>query len=399
MKIVCIVIPAKSHMNPILGVVKALVQKGHEVLVYSTPDYALDIKASGAKLKPIPLSISSYLKSMNTDAFFLTKILIEVGQKLIPQMIAMLEKDKPDLVINDSLCYWGKIATQKCGVLTITVVTTMALTPRILMTPLSELWFLIRGFLLRPMQSLSLVFQYYNAFANHKLRAPFIADLFSNKQKLNIVFTSRQFQPHGKSFEEEYAFVGPITYKRIESVNSQTIRKDKPIILISMGTIYNDLLPFYRFWIDYFRDKPYQIYLSVGSQINLKDLGNLPEHIIAAQYLPQLDILALASLFISHGGMNSVNESMYYGVPMLLFPQIHEQKINASRVHDLHAGIWYRRPLKDNEVLDKTIHSLLTNSVFQRGAKKCSDSMKKAGGIEKAVSLIEGFANMSIMKK
>jgi UDP:flavonoid glycosyltransferase YjiC (YdhE family) len=33
--------------------------------------------------------------------------------------------------------------------------------------------------------------------------------------------------------------------------------------------------------------------------------------------VPQLEILERCSLFITHCGMNSINESVYYGCPMV----------------------------------------------------------------------------------
>ncbi len=44
-------------------------------------------------------------------------------------------------------------------------------------------------------------------------------------------------------------------------------------------------------------------------------------------------------VFVTHSGMNSVNESLYYGVPMVLFPQHSEQRMVANRVVHLGAGI------------------------------------------------------------
>jgi UDP:flavonoid glycosyltransferase YjiC (YdhE family) len=36
--------------------------------------------------------------------------------------------------------------------------------------------------------------------------------------------------------------------------------------------------------------------------------------------VPQLEILSRADLFITHGGFNSIKESIFYTVPMLVFP-------------------------------------------------------------------------------
>jgi UDP:flavonoid glycosyltransferase YjiC (YdhE family) len=44
-------------------------------------------------------------------------------------------------------------------------------------------------------------------------------------------------------------------------------------------------------------------------------------------------------VFVTHGGMGSVHEALAFGVPMVLFPQMIEQSLVASRVAALGAGV------------------------------------------------------------
>lgn len=52
----------------------------------------------------------------------------------------------------------------------------------------------------------------------------------------------------------------------------------------------------------------------------------------------QVKVLQDVDGFISHCGMNSVNESLYYGVPLVLFPQQSEQVLVCRRAAELGAG-------------------------------------------------------------
>jgi UDP:flavonoid glycosyltransferase YjiC (YdhE family) len=56
--------------------------------------------------------------------------------------------------------------------------------------------------------------------------------------------------------------------------------------------------------------------MSLGSNVSLEDLGPIPANFIVQASVPQLEILQRAGLFITHGGMNSASEAMYYGVPL-----------------------------------------------------------------------------------
>ncbi len=51
--------------------------------------------------------------------------------------------------------------------------------------------------------------------------------------------------------------------------------------------------------------------------------------------MPQLEVLKQANLFITHGGMNSSSESLYFGVPMIVIPVMGDQPIVAQRIEDL----------------------------------------------------------------
>ena len=56
--------------------------------------------------------------------------------------------------------------------------------------------------------------------------------------------------------------------------------------------------------------------------------------------MPQLAVLQRASAFVTHGGMNSVSESLFFGVPLVVVPQMGEQAIVGRQVEALSAGLY-----------------------------------------------------------
>jgi UDP:flavonoid glycosyltransferase YjiC (YdhE family) len=84
--------------------------------------------------------------------------------------------------------------------------------------------------------------------------------------------------------------------------------------------------------------------------------------------------------------MNSVNESLYFGVPMVLFPLHSEQRIVADRVAELGAGI----KLKGNrpKYLAKAVADLIEDPTFLENAQKLSGTFRNAGGAEEAAKVI-----------
>ncbi len=62
-----------------------------------------------------------------------------------------------------------------------------------------------------------------------------------------------------------------------------------------------------------------------------------PSNVIQTEHAPQLEILRRAALMITHGGLGSVKECLYFGVPMIVFPLMRDQPGNGARV--VHHGL------------------------------------------------------------
>lgn len=71
-----------------------------------------------------------------------------------------------------------------------------------------------------------------------------------------------------------------------------------------------------------------------------------PENFTVRPFVNQNEILKHAALFITAGGMNSLHEALYFGVPCLMCPQQGEQRLNARRFERLGFGKILQDPRK-----------------------------------------------------
>ncbi|MGR5864119.1 nucleotide disphospho-sugar-binding domain-containing protein [Bacillus cereus] len=139
---------------------------------------------------------------------------------------------------------------------------------------------------------------------------------------------------------------------------------------ISTGTIINNQPEFYQKCFVGLKDLNAKVVLSIGKQLIVEQLGDIPDNFIVGNYLPQLDILRQADVFISHCGMNSTSESLYFEVPLVMLPFINDQHTIAERVYELGAGFMLNIQQLSAEDLKHAVNEVLQHSIYKENAKK-----------------------------
>ncbi|HWM39409.1 MAG TPA: nucleotide disphospho-sugar-binding domain-containing protein, partial [Streptomyces sp.] len=121
--------------------------------------------------------------------------------------------------------------------------------------------------------------------------------------------------------------------------------------------------------------------------------GGVPEGVIVREYVPQLDLLAHLDAVVCHGGHNTVCESLWNGVPLVLAPIRDDQPIVAGQVVDAGAGVRVRFNRVDAVRLGAAIESVLDASGGHRAAAEAiGRSFRAAGGVLAAADQLDRTA-------
>jgi zeaxanthin glucosyltransferase len=164
----------------------------------------------------------------------------------------------------------------------------------------------------------------------------------------------------------------------------------EPLIYASMGTILNGRVDVFRTIVAALaKHKDVQLVLSIGDQIDPKQIGRVPSNTIIVKRAPQLDLLKQTSVCITHAGLNTVLESLSQGVPQVAIPVSLDQPGVAARIMDKQTGVVTSLDKLTPNHLSDLLNEVLTNSSYRQNARKLQNAIAEANGLAVAADLVE----------
>ena len=114
---------------------------------------------------------------------------------------------------------------------------------------------------------------------------------------------------------------------------------------------------FYKAFFELAASLPLHFILSLGSGYELDRLGTIPDNVKAYEWVPQMEVLERSRAAITHGGLGTVKECIWHGVPMVVLPAGRDQPLNAERVE--HHGLG--RALDPTQLTPDTLSEALNH--------------------------------------
>jgi zeaxanthin glucosyltransferase len=135
--------------------------------------------------------------------------------------------------------------------------------------------------------------------------------------------------------------------------------------------------------------------LSVGDQIDLEQIGPVPNNAIIVKQAPQLELLKQTSVCITHAGLNTVLESLAQGVPQVAVPVTFDQPGVAARIAEKRTGVVTSLDKLSADHLSTLLNEVLNNSTYRDNSRKLQKAITEANGLSVAVDLIEESLGMT----
>ncbi|MGQ0838871.1 nucleotide disphospho-sugar-binding domain-containing protein [Actinokineospora sp.] len=378
-----VVPPLVGHLNPAVGVAGELARRGHDVAWAGYAEQIRQHAGADAVVFPCPipeggLRRTADLKGPAAFQFLWAEFLIPLADLMAPGVAAAIEAFEPDVVVADQQAVAGALVAERYGVPHVTSATTSAE-------------------LVDPLATLPKVADWVRTRLG-ELRARIGDPAGTADPRFSphgvLAFTTRELFGAAEPAHDRVHLVGPVISSRPSTSDFpwELLDPARPTVLVTLGTVNMDAgARFLREAVAALAasaDRVQGIVLDPGHT-----LTDVPDGVLVRAHVPQLDLLGHVAAVVCHGGHNTVCESLWHGVPLVVAPIRDDQPIIAGQVVAAGAGVRVRFGRVTATQLAAAIDTVLDDTAgFRAAAEAVGRSFRAAAGVTAAADLLDHLA-------
>lgn len=373
-------LPLPGHVHPMAAVAGALTRRGHQVSWAGSESFLRPLLGTDAVIHPIPLRAhrGQSERGMAATRSRWDGYIVPHAKTTLSRVAAATEAYRPDVLVVDQHAVAGALVAHRYGIRWASVApTTMELTRPYRALPLVEAWIQDRlatlwtgaGLPGTPPHDLRFSPHLLVAFTGTALTGPL--HLPANARLVGPALADR---PDDTGFPWEW--LDPLRRK----------------VLVTVGTLSMDLATsFYARMVQALRPLADRVQAIVVAPDGA--LEEVPGHLLVRRRVPLLELLPHLDAVVSHGGLNTVCETLSHGVPLVVAPIKGDQPINASQVAAAGAGIRVSFDRVRPDALRDAVLAVLDDPAYRAAAERIRASFTAAGGAPAAAEHLELLAS------
>jgi MGT family glycosyltransferase len=396
---ICLNLP--GHLNPMTALARRLQARNHQVVfLYSSSANGLPCVPGNIK-DPFSENRPEVSKLQGEDALaFSLGLVVQRTEAILESMPDMLEATGVDALIIDPIQFYAELAPMKLGIPYIHAAVALhcdysGYTPFSIYGDPHET---TPEAIARNRQG---VVKFAKMIQNDGVKAyarnaGFKIDWedpgFTFSKIASLSQTPREFDFENSHWPSQFHHTGPFhDGKGREVVNFPWERlTGEPLIYASMGTILNGQAEVFRtLAAGVAKHKGVQLVLSIGDQLEPEQIGPVPSNAIIVKRAPQLELLKLASVCITHSGLNTVLESLAQGVPQVAIPVTFDQPGIAARIAYHKTGVVTSLDKLTAAHLTSLLGEVLSDETYRDNARRIQKAIVKTDGLSLASDLVE----------
>jgi MGT family glycosyltransferase len=405
--------PAMGHLNSLLTIARYLRERGHTpVFVCHGPksmeEAVVKNGSQVVRMRPSLTSIGLILLPFTSGFFetcFALRLFFSGLTHYANAVGAVIDDIKPEAVVSDFGFPAGCLAAETRNIPGVAVYSAglffkgPGIPPPGTGLPIGEAWGETGARYASKFRSMEQKIDRAFTRARHRLRLPpagtGLLSLLSSPW-LTLILTSEAAEAPRAELPATGYFIGPCFSGRESDQTSDfpfdKFSSDKPKVYVSLGTVFNKKPAAFNRIINGFADGSCQLIVSAGGAFERLSAQKPPDQVLLFKRVPQTEVLPRVDAVISHGGNNTVNETLAAGKPLLVMPVGGEQGDNASRVVFLGAGLRADLNEATSEEIYGKVKRLIDEPDFKRRSSDIAEALSKTQGPLTAIRLIEHIA-------
>ena len=402
MKIGFICLNLPGHLNPMTALARQLQSRGHDVVFLYLPSaHGLPCVPGNDKSDEVNATRPEVSKLSGWEALeFYIPVLGKETEKILKSLPQMVKSTGIDALVLDPIQFFAELGAIKLGIPYVSVGLAVYL-DYLGHTPLTcydwphattpeALARNRKGVAQFTKLAYNEGIKAYAREAGIKVDWDAPSDIFS--QLAYITQIPKEFDFEDPWLPRQFHHTGPFyDAKSRPAVDFPWDRlTGEPLIYASMGTILNGQADVFRTVVaGVAKHKDTQLVLSIGDQLDPKQLKPVPSNAIIVNQAPQLEVLERASVCITHSGLNTVLESLAHGVPQVAIPITFDQPGVAARVAAKRTGVTMPFQKLTADRLSTLLSEVLDNAEYCQNARKFQNIISKRNGLSMAADIVE----------
>jgi len=375
-KIAVVNVPFYSHIEAMLRLSAVLKRQGHSLIAWGPEAWRETIEGSGAAFV---LHEPEMPRVVGTAGF--VAALLAMTETRAEELIEQLFPLDVDLVLHDSQVPWARVAGDYLGI------------PRVVSHPMFPIStggrILSEADRKAPTSDPEQAQEQFKA-SWHSIARRWGVELgdgnavihSARESEIVVAYTTRRIVG-GYPLGDAWHCVGPLMTPAPQAVYSA----DRPLVYACFGTSFNARKEPFTAVIEGLADEPVDVLISTGNgTISAADFEPLPDNVAVRGFVPAREMLARASVHITHGGNNSVHECLMAGVPMLCMPQAYDQFPLSRAVELLGAGM----PVDESpDAVARGVRRMLEDEAPRACARDIAEHLASYDGEGHVAALVE----------
>ncbi|MEV7548965.1 glycosyltransferase [Amycolatopsis sp. NPDC089917] len=369
--------PLTGHVNPAVGVAAALTARGHQIAWAGQPEVIRRLAGDGADVFPcaVPRDLperDASLKGPAAFRFLWEEFLIPLAEAMAPGIHAAIARFRPQVVVADQQAIAGGLVADGLGLPWVTSATTSA--------------------------------ELVDPLAGMPKVAAWLDDLLDGlRSRIDGGPADPRMSPHGvlafttrellgpASLPKRVRLVGPSIGGRASTGDFPWDRLDPevPTVFVTLGTANADAAG------GFLGAAARGLSRVDGIRTVIADpggaVGPVGDRVLVVPRVPQMALLARVDAVVCHGGHNTVCESLWHGVPLVVAPIRDDQPIVAGQVVDAGAGVRLRFGRAKPDRIATAVTKVLDDPAYRSAAEKVGASFREAGGAATAADHLEAL--------